>query len=420
VDQHKQQYPKVAAMCIPSSHFAFRLDLADFHGEAFHVIAPKGAHLSDLVRCVRPELGCLCDTEPFTAGIVLVCDGEELNLEDARTLGDVCRKNTELKLRLLEPDSSIVARGVRKKQDCTCRWRQTVENLGREFSINETTIQAQLSARDAEKNLQLDVSAAHAGFLLVSLLSGDTHKLQLSGDFTSVTLHSLLAQVEAEFDIPSGGAELIWNSRRLLQPELRCTLQEIGLCSGEQLTCVRNGDSRFLAFLARLEIDQIHVTSEGHGLGGSVDQRVRFHLADQGNLSTGLEFEAWQVEHEIDGYGSCEAQLLWLVASDSPTCLIQMDCDEDGNKYNVFHALSNKWDSVAEKLDLASGTEAMQALSCVGFQETVRQAVLGRGMKYLTSSPNIVHQVLNEPQPKFHDRLPSRQLFVCLPRHADS
>lgn len=400
-------------MVMPSSHFAFRVDLADFSGESFHVIAPKRACLSDLVNAMRPKLGRLCEMEDFTADVRLALDGEDLKLEDDRTIQDVICKRSGLHLHLVEPDSSIVAHAISKKEACAACWREAVGKVGKEFDIEESAIQAQLSAREMQQKLQSNASGNDVGFLLVSLLSGDTCQIDLGGEFDSISLQSLLVQVEAEFGIPSGGAELIWNSRRLLREELECTLQDIGLYSGERLTCIQTSDSHLLAFLARLQIDQTHVTSSGHGLGGSTDLRFRFHLADQDNSSTGLAFEAWAAEHVMDGFESCEAQLLWLGAPDSSTCLMQLDCDEESRKYQLFCTHADEWESLAEKLGLASGKAAMQALTCVGLPQNVHQAVLGKGTSYFNCSPTTVDKFLWEPQPKFSKRLPSRQLFVC-------
>jgi len=154
-------------------------------------------------------------------------------------------------------------------------------------------------------------------------------------------------------------------------------------------TCIRNEDSRLLAFLVRLEIGQMHEASSGHSIGGSWEQQVQFHLADQGTVSTGLAFEAWEKRMK-----STDAKVVKRSCCGLPprvpqsahykwSAMRMVTC----TSFFMHHPLNG---TLAEKLDLASGTEAMQALSCVGFQETTRQAALGGGMKYLTSFPTTV------------------------------
>merc|ERR1712046_518456 len=128
--------------------------------------------------------------------------------------------------------------------------------------------------------------------------------------------------VEIEFGIPNGGARLIWNSRLFGPQDFGHSLEQVGLYSGEQLTCIQRSDSRLLAFLARLRIDKSNVNCTGHGLGGSTETLIRLHLADEhGPGPVGATFELWAVETQIDGYESCEAQVLWLDGGEVPTCL---------------------------------------------------------------------------------------------------
>lgn len=404
-------------MVMPSCHFCFRIDLADLGGESLTITAPRKANLSHLVDAIRPVLGRLCGTQLLTGSIGLALADDDLDLGDVRELDDILSNTTEriLRLSMLDPDPSIVAHAASRKKETIACWREAVKRLGTEFAIDASVIQAQLSTRNP---LQENVAApipdtrcndTHAAcFFLVSSLSGETKRIHFREDTSLLSLQTLLDNVEAMFGVPSGGADLIWNSRRFLRGELGSSVQDVGLCSGDELAFVRTSDSRLLAFLACLQIDHAHVTSSGHGLGGSTNCRIEFHLAD-------LMFDFWAVEEILDGYQSLSAQLVQR-AREVTICLMQLQLDEDGNKYEIFQAPSDVWDSLSERIGLLS-SEIQRALSCVSLSDKMQQAILGRGTSYIESAPATKQELLWQPEELLNEneRFCSRHVTFSLP-----